>query len=287
MSEWVRRSGIQLAVPFEEKRILSWPKPWIVQPKLDGDRCRALITDSVKLVSSEENIISTVPHIVDELERSSVNVRELDGELYIHGTSQAIVHGMVSSQRLDLHSDFDQVKYYIYDIPDESVFQEVRIAYLASHFHEWFSSSAHIKYVPFYLIDNLDELYTLLRFFHEEKNFEGFIIRNRGVGYYRNRSAKVMMKFKPGREDIYEIVEVKEAISKDGIPKGMVGSFECLSPPRPEVFSIGAGRLLHSERREFWNVRHLLIGKHVKAGFQHLTAKNGVPRSGVALEVLI
>lgn len=290
MREWIRRSGIQLAVPFEEKRILKWERPWIVQPKLDGDRCRALFdSDGVKLVSSEEHLLRTVPHIEEQLRGLDLPrcvAKELDGELYIHGVPQNVIHGIVSSQRIDLHPEYKKVEYHIYDIPSHHE-QEYRIGLLAQEFKNWFADCSSIKYVPFYLIDTLEELYDLLEFLHSDKRFEGFIVRNRGVGYYRNRSAKVMMKFKPCREDIYLIKDVKEAIDKDGFPKGMIGSFICCSPPKPEIFSIGAGRLTHEQRIHLWKFRTKLPGMKIRVSYQHLTAKNGVPRSGVALEVWV
>jgi hypothetical protein len=41
---WTKRSGIQLCYPFEEARLKRWNVNTVVaQPKLDGDRCRAII----------------------------------------------------------------------------------------------------------------------------------------------------------------------------------------------------------------------------------------------------
>jgi len=34
-----KRAGVQLCYPFEEKRLAKWEPPYIVQPKLDGERC--------------------------------------------------------------------------------------------------------------------------------------------------------------------------------------------------------------------------------------------------------
>ena len=65
------RKGIQLAVPFEERRILNqgrfqtrWTPPYLVQPKLNGERCRLLRQDRTCLIlSSTEELILSVPHI--------------------------------------------------------------------------------------------------------------------------------------------------------------------------------------------------------------------------------
>ena len=49
-----RRKGIMLCAPLEEKRLLRWTPPYLVQPKLNGERCRAIHTpEGYILVSSE------------------------------------------------------------------------------------------------------------------------------------------------------------------------------------------------------------------------------------------
>ena len=42
MSNWQRWKGIMKASPFEEKRLTKWNPPYIIQPKYDGFRCRAI-----------------------------------------------------------------------------------------------------------------------------------------------------------------------------------------------------------------------------------------------------
>jgi hypothetical protein len=56
------RTGIMLCYPFEEKRLNKWGNKFLLQPKLDGDRCRAIFDEygKVKLLSSEENEFNSV-----------------------------------------------------------------------------------------------------------------------------------------------------------------------------------------------------------------------------------
>ena len=120
MSTWQRRTGIQLCYPFEQKRLAKWVAPYIVQPKLDGDRCRALLSpqEPVLMFSSEEHLILSVPHIMTDLtilaQRLGTPI-ELDGELYIHRTAHQHIHGIVS-RTVNIHPDFDTMQYHIFDI---------------------------------------------------------------------------------------------------------------------------------------------------------------------------
>lgn len=286
MSEWVRRSGIQLAYPFEEKRLASWDPPYLLDPKLDGDRCRTIFDKhkSVELLSSEENSIWSVPIIKQELESTCLRDLELDGELYIHGRPQAETHGIISTQRVSIHEDHHKVEYHLFDLIDLNTPTQKRRYYLNVLYQEHLKDLPHIKIIPFYVINTLEEVYKGLEYFMS-LGYEGFILRKFDELYRRKRSI-YMMKFKPKKQDVYLIVGFNEAIDQHKQPMGMVGSFLCRSPPKPEIFPIGAGRIKHDERRTIWENQEAVLGKPLHVYYQHLTAKNGVPRSGVAVEVL-
>ena len=40
-----KREGIMLASPINVDKLAMWKPPYLVQPKLDGVRCRAVITN--------------------------------------------------------------------------------------------------------------------------------------------------------------------------------------------------------------------------------------------------
>ena len=284
--KWSKREEIQLAYPFTEKRVSKWTPPYIIQPKLDGDRCRAVFNQrgEVTLFSSEVQVIWAVPKIIEQLGGLHLKRLELDGELYEHGRTQAEIHGIVSSQRTELHPEHEKIRFCIFDLVAEQVPQVTRLKYLTQLYKERLEQLDSIGLVPSYLVSTLDEIY------HAEKVFislgyEGFVLRERNAYYRRTRSI-YMMKFKPKKKDVYRIEGFNEAISKDGVPKGMVGSFVCSSEGKEGTFPVGAGRLTHEERRLYWEEREAIKGLHLAVEYQHLTSKNGVPRSGVATRVL-
>ncbi len=117
-NSWHRWKNVMKCVPFEEKRLSKWTPPFIVQPKYDGVRCRAvpssLSPGDYLLLSSEENVIYGVPHILSELKRLRLNA-ELDGELYVHGQPFEFIYG-VTSRTVNPHPDALQVEYHVFDI---------------------------------------------------------------------------------------------------------------------------------------------------------------------------
>jgi len=288
MSEWTRRKGIQLAAPYEEKRLISWKPPWVIQPKLNGERGRALFDNEgrVTLLSSEENYVTGIPHILAELEQTGLTNCELDGEFYLHGMPFSQIHSIVSRDESNLRSDYTDMEYWVFDVPDEQTTQDQRLFNLNYVFENYIKSDK-IRRVPGYVIDTVEAVDELLEIFHYQQHYEGFILRNLEKFYHRGRKVDTMMKFKPGKEDIYEIVSVVEAVElKTKKPKGMVGAFICRTDKINDTFPIGAGRIKHPERIELWKMRELLPGKRVHVAYQHLTSKRGVPRNGRALEVL-
>jgi ATP-dependent DNA ligase len=145
-----RRSGIMLCYPFEEKRLATWKAPYIIQPKLDGVRCRAIITpEEVTLLSSEQHIISHVSHINEELRQSFPDTNiELDGELYCHN---------LSFQEQRKRANADKIEYHIFDIVCRG--QQIdRTAEL----NKWgFFNTAMIKVVPSSLVRDIEEIMEL------------------------------------------------------------------------------------------------------------------------------
>ena len=67
------------------------------------------------------------------------------------------------------------------------------------------------------------------------------------------------------------IVNWNEEISKDGIPKGRIGSLT-LSSQTGDTFSVSAG-LNDQDRAHLWKHRFILQGLNATVYYQHLTNK--------------
>lgn len=281
MASWQRWKGIMKCYPFEEKRLAKWPTPYIVQPKYDGIRCRAipLMTgpkgNEYLLLSSEENIIYSVPHINGIL--SNLQLRaELDGELYCHGMSfEEIVS--ITSRTVNLHIDYKNIKFHIFDIINDQPQMKRQILVDALR-----GLHPCIQIAPFWLCESLDDV---MRAFDKviELGYEGIIVRHNLAPYQRKRSTLVM-KFKPKKEDNYVITGYQEEISKDGLPKGRLGALICASGDG-NTFNIGTGYSAEM-RTTLWESREELRGSMCKVQYQHLTSGRKVPRFPVFMEVI-
>jgi len=273
------RTGIMLAYPFEERRLVKWPTPYIVQPKLDGDRCRAIIDEHGRctLLSSEENIIVSAPHINEQLENMNLRCVELDGELFSPDKKHQAIHGIVG-RTVNLHPDFESIELHLFDIMTEEI-QARRCQTLLDTVQE----TDNIKIVQVEVAENLQDIMRLLDTYMDAGQ-EGLIVRHMLYPYMRKRSTG-MMKFKPRREDYYIIVGYEEEIDKYGVPKNSLGALVLRSDTN-EIFKVGSGSFLTRDAREtLWRSREDIVGKIAHIKYQHLTDRH-VPRFPVIVDII-
>lgn len=277
-----KRTGIQLAYPFDEKRLAKYNKPYIVQPKLDGERCRAVLEDDVwVLYSSTGEEINSVPHINRVLQRRTdqgqLNYTELDGELYRHGQSFEAIHSVVS-RKVNMHPESYLMDFHIFDIPSIATTQAMRTKLVM----DCIESSGAVKTVPSQLAHSVEDVIELLGEYTTQ-GFEGIMIREpyNQTAYERKRSVW-MMKFKPKRHDDYQIVGFQEELSIHGEPKNSLGAF-IVEDDYHATFKVGSG-FTAEQRRDYWIRRHELLGRMLRVAYQHTTV-NGIPRFPVYLEL--
>ena len=272
------RQGIMLAKPFEEKRLSKWKVPYLVQPKIDGDRAR--IKDGV-LVSSEGNEIKSVPHIVEALKDLLIEGVQFDGELVVPGMCHQDIHGIIG-RTVNLHPDHEKVEYHIFDLVGKSP-QSLRSLSLST----W---RKRIEERPCIKVVRTDAAYTMEDIIinlndYIADGYEGIILRNREACYEEKRSGNIM-KLKPMKKDTYPIVGFEQEVDKDGYLKNSLGAFVCRRKDE-EKFNVGTGPVLTKRGREdLWRSRYSLIGMRLEIKYQYLTRK-GIPRGpAVAIKLL-
>lgn len=273
-----KRSGIQLCYPFEERRLLNpkfgWKWPVICQPKLDGDRIRVLANgkyNPVILLSSTQHIITSLPHINKAFQEQNL-YGEFDGEGYRHGWNFGQINGVIS-RTVNLHPNHKKIAFYCFDLINNHP-QINRISTLTDLKFDY-----PIVKVPFNIAYNMIEL---MNFYNKylDNEYEGIIIRHLLANYIRKRS-RFVMKFKPKKKDMYNVIDIIEG---NGEHHGMVGTFIC-SRDEEKSFSVGAGEIKHDKRKAIWNNRRDYIGAIIQVNYQSIT-KNGIPRFGLAKEIV-
>lgn len=293
----VKRSGIMLCYPFEEKRLEKWGYPVYVQPKLDGERCRAVYSrednKGWQLWSSQVNEFISVPHIIQALYDQKIPITvELDGELYRHGLPFEEIHSRVS-RTVNLHSQYSEIRYCIFDVVDP-LSQMLRITRMSL-----LSFQAPLYTIKTDIADSLDDIMRLYDKYTED-GYEGIIVRHPGALYVRKRSTYIM-KFKPKKDDYYHIKGYSVEIDIYGVIKdGILGRIICagtdISLPNlgeypshkklPDgYFGIGSG-FTDDQRYRLWSVRSNLMNNLCHVQYQHITSGKGVPRFPIFMEIV-
>ncbi len=276
------RKGIQLCYPFDESRLKKWKPPYIVQPKLDGERCRAIIDHGeVTLLSSSEAEIVSVPHIKEELSRRFTNSKfiELDGELYHHGASFEDISSIVS-RTVNLHPTYDYVEFHVFDIinSEPQIQRTIELNSLLSTLE-----MSHTRLVDSLIAENFDDI---MRGYDRivSNGYEGIIVRNFMAPYIRRRSTYVL-KFKPKKDDYYRIIGWVQMVDKNGLTKEMLGALRLSSDTEVDFF-VGSG-MNEEFRTKYWPEENAdkLIGKLCHIQYQHLTDRK-VPRFPVFVEIV-
>ena len=281
------RQGIMLCYPWSESRLLTYKAPYIVEPKLNGDRCRAIIKPGyVELLSSQCNRINMLPELEEQLHSLMLKLVEvgrlkdgdklmLDGELYNHDLSHQDIHGIVA-RRVNPSLDSFLIRFYVFDAiinDNKDTPQVYRTDFLHDFLYKEYLSKYHnIKVVNSLRCDNVKEVKQQIEQFVKQ-GYEGAVIKNPYATYVEKRSTN-WMKIKPRKFDTYKVVGYKEAVDKYGVPKGELGAFIVADQDGKE-FSVGSG-FTQDEREKWWLYKDAMIGMDIIVAYPELT-KRGIP----------
>lgn len=265
-----KRTGIMLATMFTEKLFNKLPIPMYVQPKIEGDRLRAIIKfGKVSLLSSGGKERISIPHIKQELEILNLVDVELDGELYRHGMRHSEIRSIVSRTK-NLHSNHKEMEYHVFDYIDKKLPQNKRLIYL----HLFLKNFKYIKLVPTYSIETFQDLQDHYNAFLQQ-GYEGIIIRSPRALYTRKKCT-TLLKLKPRVSEYFRIIDCIEEKDKDKVLKGTFGAFIC-STEEGRIFSVGTGPT-DKQRAFIWKHQDFFKSKFVKIRFQDYTKIRKVPK---------
>ena len=281
MTERPKRKGIMLAQPVSNKRVRALGNSMFAQPKLKGERCRVeWFHKEPVLISSYGNEFKFLNHIKEAIkEHFQFSLLPLDGELYKHGWNFERIHS-AASRKVNESSDTAGLEFHVFDYQgSESQWERIHVLNKKVGLYLFESP---LVYVPYTIVtpDNWLEQANI----YTSEGYEGIILRG-PIWSYETKRSQGLLKFKPTEEDEYEIIDVTEAISKEGNPKGMVGSFRVCGDDNT-LFYVGAGKLDHAERIRLWNNRGSIKGLNLKTKHEKTKTVGGVPDCCVAVEVI-
>lgn len=256
---------------------IKWPA--LVQPKLDGHRCIAVVKEgSCSLWSRTRKRIKSMPHI----ERAVLKLANeltlgnaiLDGELYTHEGSQAFQR-LTSLIRADEpRPGHEQIEYWLYDLPhlakDGKTEEERQLALDA------FSNIGPLRRVQTLLAQDEEDMLEQFDAFRAN-GFEGLMVRNL-TGLYVNKRSYDLQKVKEFDDGEFPIVDLEEGRGK--LAGHAIFVCETKSGGRFSVKLKGDQEQL----RTYWQKPELVIGKQVTVRYQGLT-DDGLPRFGVGLRL--
>lgn len=265
-----RDKSLMLAQPLSSRNLPGLGKIVAVQPKLNGERCKA-IWDGVNqkhiLLSSygKEFKFLSMEHFFPE-------PIDYDGELYAHGWSREKIHSVVS-RKTNPHPERHQVQFHVFDVL-------LPIPFLnRMHFLE----KCPVR-VETWTVHNEEKLLAEMLSRFLGNGYEGMIVRDIRLPYTPGRTA-AMIKIKPDKIDRYEIVGFQEEIGIDGFAKNSLGSIS-VKDRNGNVFSVGTGSALTVEsRKRLWEKRKDLIGRTAVVKQSLIQTVGGFPTCTSLVEI--
>lgn len=252
--------------------------PAYVQPKLDGIRCIAILKDGkCTLWSRTRKPITSVPHIIAEIEKHFVDDIVLDGELYnqeFKNNFEHIVHLVRQEDPDPQHTD---VQYHIYDLVNSDTF-----AKRTDNIHKCFIIGKpklnYLVRVDTQFVNDEDQVTDSFKMF-KDAGYEGAMLRN-AASLYVNKRSYDLQKVKEFDDGEFEIIGVDEGRGK---LQGHVGAFVCRMPNGKEFLAKMSGETTQLKR--YFENHNLWKGKKLTVQYQGLTGKESVPRFPVGIAI--
>lgn len=260
----------------EQARKIKYPA-W-VQPKLDGIRCIAIVKrGKCTLWSRTRKPITSMPHIIAEIEKHFVADIVLDGELYnqeFKSNFEHIVHLVRQEEPDAQHTD---VQYHIYDLVNEDIFEQRN-----NKLHKIFTiGNPQLKYLKrVHTAVVTDESQVMDNFSsYRALGYEGVMLRN-NESLYVNKRSYDLQKVKEFDDKEFKITGIEEGRGKLA---GHVGAFICLMDCGTQEFKAKMSGDT-DQLKKYFEDHSLWKNKVLTVQYQGLTSY-GIPRFPVGISI--
>ncbi len=250
--------------------------PCYCQPKINGVRCLAKVTDTgVDYFSRKGKSYETLSHWNETLQSLFPSGTILDGEAFNpHLNFQEIVRRVkrVKTSRFDI--DHNALQYWIYDMITDSPFAERTQLIYESLPH---GEIDDVVRCPTVKIENAQQLKSQHQNFVQH-GFEGSIIRNSAGLYRPNYRSYDLLKHKDFLDKEFKIVGGRSAAGRD---EGTV-VFECVTDSG-KTFSVRP-KGTWEDRKDYLDNLDSCVGKWLTIRYQEMS-EDSIPIFPVGLEI--
>lgn len=235
------------------------------QPKLDGVRC---IGGPEGLTSRKNTMLTSVPLVgqqVFKFLRQHPSIKQLDGELYIHGLDLHEISGLARRKKADFHTN--KLEFHVFDCVTNDPYEpfEERVKRLKRL--EGFSLLRPVE--TQWCEDQEDRDFLHAKWIRA--GYEGSMYRH-PEGTYENKRTKYLLKRKDFIEKEFTVIGIREG---NGAWRGCAKAIDYVDH-RGEEFDSGI-RGTQAYLRTVLRDRHKIIGSSGTVRYFSLTPKRGVP----------
>lgn len=256
---------------------------WLVQPKLDGLRLVygwRYEGDGEPELLTRKGEVYIVKHIQEQgdklleiIREMGVEIRGLDGELYLHGMPLNEINSRAKKYE---EGETERLEYHLFDLVDDVLSFSARYNLLRDALTQYQARYGDNSFclVPTFLCSDEEDMKKKHGKF-AVKGYEGIMIRSLTSSYGMAQRPDCLYKYKEFQDEEFRIKGVWE--DKNGN-----AMFECVTEGGKE-FNCTPKRT-HEERHQMLEDAESYVGKWLKVKFQAWT-EYGVPEFPVGLEI--
>ena len=233
------------------------------QPKLDGVRC--INVPGEGFYSRNGKKILGVPHIEKMIAKTALGKMKLDGELFADDLSFNDIQSTVCRTKNIVVNN--RIRYWIFDVNCDM--QQVERSNMlreawdqACLDHSTLHNYAHLLLCD--VCHDRDDIDAQLQHY-VNMGYEGLIYRNI-YGFYEEKRSYNLMKLKPTRQAILEVVGFVDGKGKH---KNTLGSLQCIDKKGIVTF-VGSG-LSDDDRDVIWSDKECYYGCKIVVEYQEKT----------------